>query len=184
MEEHIEEQMAEIVAEEATIQDQDSNFEEAIEDEDFEEASEDNEDMDDDEQNAASFLEVTLDPQQYERSSDTQEDISDEEDEEIEGMKVQANINNVCPICERTLGTDEKSIASHLCSHFTAELAEVYQDLKQCSRCKFGSDLRDSISGQTRAKMLAAHHSADHGNGEELLEFLQDAQLVRLKSKY
>ena len=175
MEEHIEEQMAEIVAEEATIQDQDSNFEGVMEDDEFEEAS------DDDEQNAASFLEVSLDPQQYGRSSDTQEDVSDEEDEENEGFNVQSNVDNVCPICDRTLGTDEKSIASHLCSHFTSELAEVYKDLKQCSKCKFGSDLRDSISGQTRAKMLAAHHSADHGNGEELLEFLQDAQLVRLK---
>ena len=180
MEEHIEEEMAEIVADEANLQDQDSNFEETIEDEEYEEGSDDNEDMDDDDHNAASFLEVSLDPQQYARSSDTQEDGTDE-DEYEETDKVQSNLNNVCPICERTLGTDEKSIASHLCSHFTAELAEVYQDLKQCSKCKFGSDLRDSISGQTRAKMLAAHHAADHGNGEELQEFLQDAQLVRLK---
>ena len=180
MEEHIEEEMAEIVADEANLQDQDSNFEETIEDEEYEEGSDDNEDMDEDDHNAASFLEVSLDPQQYARSSDTQEDVTDE-DEYEETDKVQSNLNNVCPICERTLGTDEKSIASHLCSHFTAELAEVYQDLKQCSKCKFGSDLRDSISGQTRAKMLAAHHAADHGNGEELQEFLQDAQLVRLK---
>ena len=178
MEEYIEEEMAEIVADEANLQDQDSNFEENIEDEEYEEGSEDNEDMDEDDHNAASFLEVSLDPQQYVRSSDNQEDVSDEDEE---NEKIETNINNICPICERTLGTDEKSIASHLCSHFTAELAEVYQDLKQCSKCKFGSDLRDSISGQTRAKMLAAHHAADHGNGEELLEFLQDAQLVRLK---
>ena len=216
MEEQIEEQMAQIVAEEATLQDQDSNLEETMEDEEFEEASEDDEDMDDDDQNAASYLEVSLDPQQYERSSDTQEGDggSDEDDNccqtcgehlddhpnnlpcnvnEIEALpnskfektkhknQPQSNIENVCPICERSLGTDEKSIASHLCSHFTAELAEVYEDLKQCSKCKFGSDLRDSISGQTRAKMLAAHHAADHGNGEELLEFLKDKQLVRLK---
>ena len=80
MEEHIEEQMAEIVAEEATLQDQDSNFEE-IDDEEYDEASDD-EDMDDDDHNAASFLEVTLDPQQYARSSDTQEDGSEEEEDE------------------------------------------------------------------------------------------------------
>ena len=213
MEEQIEEQMAQIVAEEATLQDQDSNLEETMEDEEFEEASEDDEDMDDDDQNAASYLEVSLDPQQYARSSDTQEDDggSDEDDNGYQACgehsddhpnNLPCNVNeiealpnskfektkhksqpqsNVCPVCERSLGTDEKSIASHLCSHFTAELAEVYEDLKQCSRCKFGSDLRDSISGQTRAKMLAAHHAADHGNGEELLEFLKDKQLVRLK---
>ena len=183
MEEHIEEQMAEIVAEEATFQDQDSNIDEAIDDDYFEEALEDDEDMDEDDHNAASFLEVTLDPKQYMRSSDTQEDESDEDDyQDNQNFETeQSNIDNICPICDRSLGTDEKSIGSHLCSHFTAELTEVYQDLKQCSKCKFGSDLRDSISGQTRAKMLAAHHAADHGDGDELNEFLQDAQLVRLK---
>ena len=96
--------------------------------------------------------------------------------------QVQKQETNICPICDRSLGHDEKSIASHLCSHFTSELAEVYQDLKQCSRCKFGSDLSaDSIAGHTRAKMLAAHHAADHGNCEELFEFLQDNQLMKIK---
>ena len=72
--------MAEIVAEKATFQDQDSNIDEAIEDDYFEEGLEDDEDMDEDDHNAASFLEVTLDPKQYVRSSDTQEDESDEDD--------------------------------------------------------------------------------------------------------
>ena len=178
MEEQLEEEMAEIVAEEASYQDQDSNLEDTMENGGY--VSDEDGDMDDDDHNAASFLEVSLDPQNYDRSSDTQEDGSDE-DNDTENENVPSNVINECPICERTLGSDEKSIASHLCSHFTAELAEVYQDLKQCSKCKFGSDLRDCISGQTRAKMLAAHHAADHGNGEELLEFLHDEQLVKQK---
>ena len=177
MEEQLEEEMAEIVAEEATYQDHYSNLEVSMENGVY--ASDEDDDMDG--HNAASFLEVSLDPQHYGRSSDTQEDGSDEDEDDTDLENVTSNIINMCPICERTLGSDEKSIGSHLCSHFTAELAEVYQDLKQCSKCKFGSDLRDCISGQTRAKMLAAHHAADHGNGEELLEFLQDEELVKQK---
>ena len=175
MEEQLEEQMAEIVAEEASYLD--STLEQTMENGGY--GSDEDDDMDD--HNAASFLEVSLDPQHYDRSSDTQEDGTEEDDDDTENENIPPNTINVCPICERTLGSDEKSVGSHLCSHFTAELAEVYQDLKQCSKCKFGSDLRDSISGQTRAKMLAAHHAADHGNGEELLEFLNDEQLVKQK---
>ena len=171
MEEHLEEEMAEIVADETSYHDS------TLENGGY--ASDEDDDMDD--HNAASFLEVSLDPQQYDRSSDTQDDSTADDDDDTEDENIPQNTINVCPICERTLGTDEKSIGSHLCSHFTAELAEVYLDLKQCSKCKFGSDLRDVISGQTRAKMLAAHHAADHGNGEELLEFLQDEQLVKQK---